>query len=71
MQQFMLIWLVVSISKLFATLIAIAMIFAPFAMQRGSAMAAMPEHHSQMTENGHCGEQPAKGTDSNSPLYTN
>lgn len=66
MQQFRLIWLVVSVPKLFAILIAVAMFFAPLAMQSGSAMAAMPDHHSQMTEKGHCGEQPVKGADSKS-----
>ncbi len=54
----------VSISKLFAILIAAAMLFAPFAMQSG-AMAAMPsDHHSQMTEKGHCEGQ--SGTDDDS-----
>jgi len=47
---------------IFAILIAAAMLFAPLAMQSGSAMAMVPaDHHSQMIESGHCGEQPAKG----------
>ena len=51
----------VSVSKLFAILVAAAMLFAPFAMQSGSAMAAMPsDHHGQTMEKGHCGGQPAK-----------
>ena len=54
------IWPAVSLSKLFAILIAAAMLFAPFAMQSGMAMAAMPsDHHTQMMENGHCEGQPA------------
>lgn len=49
----------VSVSKLFAMLIAAAMLFAPFAMQSGSAMAAMPSgHHAQMQGTGHCDGQP-------------
>jgi hypothetical protein len=51
--------------SLFATLIALAMLFAPLAMQSGAAMAMAPaaDHHSQMMEGGHCGEQPAKSHD--------
>ena len=54
------IWPDVSLSKLFAILIAAAMLFAPFAMQSGMAMAAMPsDHHAQMMEKGHCEGPPA------------
>ena len=54
----------VSLRPLFAILIAFAMLFAPFAMQTGSAMAMTPANHqSQMMEKGHCGDQPAKGKD--------
>lgn len=50
----------VSTTKLFAILIAAAMLFAPFAMQSGAAMAAMPSgQHAQMMGKGHCEEQPA------------
>lgn len=57
----------VSLRSHFAMMIAMAMLFAPFAVQSGSAMAAMPpDHHGQMMDKGHCGEQPAKGTDSKS-----
>ena len=50
----------VSLSKLFAILIAAAMLFAPFAMQSGMATAARPsDHHAQMMEQGHCEGQPA------------
>ena len=58
------IWLCVSLRPLFATLIAAAMLFAPLAMQSGSAMAMPPgDHHAQMMEKGHCGDQPANGED--------
>ena len=46
---------------LFATLIAMAMLFAPFAMQTGGAMASTSgAHQAQMTQEDHCGDQPAK-----------
>ena len=52
----------VSLRPLFAILIAFAMLFSPFAMRTGSAMAAMPsDHHSQVMDKGHCGEQPSSG----------
>ena len=61
------IWPAVSVSKLFAILVAAAMLFAPFAMQSGSAMAAMPsDHHAQMTDQGHCDGQPTTDKDSKS-----
>jgi hypothetical protein len=54
-------------SKLFAILIAAAMLFAPFAMQSGSAMAAMPsDHHAQTMGADHCEGQPATDKDSKS-----
>jgi hypothetical protein len=58
------IWPRVSPRPLFAMLIAFAMLFAPLALQSGAAMAMAPaEHHAQMMESGHCGEQPAKSKD--------
>lgn len=52
----------VSPRSLFAILIAMAMLFAPFAMQHGGAMAAAPSKpHSQMMPEGHCGGQPNDG----------
>lgn len=47
---------------LFVMLIAFAMLFAPLALQSGAAMAMAPatDHHAQMMNSGHCGEQPAK-----------
>ena len=52
----------VSLRPLFVMLIAFAMLFAPLAVQSGRAMAMTPaaDHHAQMMESGHCGEQPAK-----------
>lgn len=58
------IWLGVSLRPILTTLIAAAMLFAPLAMQSGSAMAMAPaDHHAQLMEKGHCGDQPAKGED--------
>ena len=55
-------WVRVSLKPVFAILIAFAMLFSPFAMRSGSAMAAMPSnHHSQMVGNGHCGESSSTG----------
>lgn len=52
----------VSLRPLSAVLIALAMLFAPFAMPSGAAMATAPaDHHGQMMDKGHCGDQPAKG----------
>ena len=63
-RTFTYIWQGVSFRPLFATLIAFAMLFAPLAMQSGSAMAMAPaDHHAQMMEKGHCGDQPASGKD--------
>lgn len=61
------IWPRMSLRPLFAMMIAVAMLFAPLAMQSGSAMAMAPaDHHAQMMESGHCGEQPAKDHDGKS-----
>ena len=50
-----------SLRPLFAILIAVVMLFAPVTLQSGAAMAMAPaDHHSQMMDKGHCGEQPAK-----------
>lgn len=58
------IWPRMSLRLLPAMLIALAMLFAPLAMQSGAAMAMAPAgHHAQMTKAGHCGEQPAKSHD--------
>jgi hypothetical protein len=55
-----------SLRSLFAMMVAMSMLLAPFVMQSSSAMAAMPaDHHAQMMSNGHCDEQPS-GQDSKS-----
>ena len=55
-----------AVRRIFAMLIAVAMLFAPLAIQSGSAMAMAPaDHHSQMMKSGHCGEQPAKEQNGN------
>ena len=51
----------VTLRFIFPVLIAFAMLFAPFAMRSGGAMAAMPAHHGQATADGHCSEQSAGG----------
>lgn len=57
-----------SLRPLFAILFAVAMLFAPLATIGGSAMAMAPaDHHAQMAESGHCGEQPAKGDHHKAP----
>jgi len=57
----------VNLRPFFAILIAVAMLFAPLAMQSGSAMAAMPaDQHSQKMEKSHCGDQPSKGAEQKS-----
>ena len=68
-QSFQAHWVRVSPRPLFSILIAFAMFFAPFGMQSGRAMAAMPlDHQSQMMAKGHCGEQSLGGkTDKNHP----
>lgn len=62
-------WVRVNSKSVFAILIAFAMLFAPFAMQSGSAMAAMPsDHTSQVMGKGHCSEQPS--TDKSDKAHT-
>ena len=58
----------VSLRPLFAILIAFAMLFAPLAMQSGSAMAMAPlDHLTQTMDKGHCSDQPTGGKDSKMP----
>ena len=48
----------VSLRPFFAILIAAAMMFSPFAMRSGMAMAAAPaDHHATMTPDDHCAPQ--------------
>ena len=48
-----------SIQKLFAFFIALAVLFAPAVTSAGEASAAVPDHHSQMMKGGHCEQMPA------------
>jgi hypothetical protein len=63
--QFKVICRAMSIRPLLAILIALAMLFAPIAGGSGEVMAMPPaaDHHAQVVEGGHCGEQPAKSDD--------
>ena len=45
---------------IFPVLIALAMLFAPFAMRSGGAMASMPAQHGQAAADGHCSNQSAE-----------
>ena len=49
----------VSIPKLFAILVAIAVLFAPAFSGAGEASAAVPNHHGQMMASGHCQSMPS------------
>ena len=40
--------------KLFAIFIALAVLFAPQFSRAGEAVAAVPDHHMQMMDGGHC-----------------
>jgi len=58
----------VSIRSLLAVLLAVAVLLAP-ALTRGSeAFAAVPDHHQQMMESGHCNSTPSHSSgDEESP----
>lgn len=57
-----------SLRSLTAMLIALAMLFAPLALQSGAAMAMAPaDHHSQMSKGGHCDGQSPQRQDSGAP----
>ena len=47
-----------SIQKLFAIFIALAVVLAPALTGAGEAFAAVPDHHSQMMKSGHCEQMP-------------
>ena len=49
-----------SVRRLFAALIALAVLFAPAMTRVGEAYAAVPDHHAQMMMKGHC-ESPPDG----------
>ncbi|HXG99578.1 MAG TPA: hypothetical protein VNI79_04080 [Sphingomicrobium sp.] len=46
-----------TLRPIFAMLIAFAMLFAPFAMRSGGAMAASTGHHGQAAAPGHCDDR--------------
>lgn len=47
------------VHRIFAILIAVALVFAPLAIQSGAAMAMAPaDHHGQMAGADHCGTKP-------------
>ena len=48
-----------SIRTLFALLVAIAVLFAPAVTRAGEALAAVPDHHEQMMQSGHCKTAPS------------
>ena len=48
-----------SIRTLFAIVVAVAVLFAPAFSRVGEASAAMPDHHAQMMESGHCDSPPS------------
>lgn len=50
---------VVSIRRLFAILVAVAVLFAPVFTRAGEAQAAVPDHHLQMMESGNCQMPPS------------
>ena len=58
-----------SLSKLFAILIAIAVLMAPAFSRMGEAAAALPgDHHKQMAQGGHCqSPAPAPGEHEKAP----
>lgn len=53
-----------SIQKLFAILVAFAVLLAPAFTRAGEAFAAVPDHHALMLESGHCEDAaPVSGKD--------
>lgn len=56
----------VSLRKLFAALLAIAVLFAPAVARAGEALAAVPDHHAQMMQSGHCKVAPSSSDDGKS-----
>ena len=58
------------IQKLFAVLVALAVLFAPAFTRAGAASAAPADHHSQMMEAGHCKTAPAQDGDRPEPAQT-
>ena len=56
-----------SIRPLFAILVAVAVLFAPALTRAGEAFAAVPDHHMQMMESGHCKSMPSYADDDGKP----
>jgi hypothetical protein len=50
----------VSIQKLFAIFVALAVLIAPAFSRAGEAFAAVPVHHAEMTEADHCKSMPTE-----------
>ena len=57
----------VSIRKLFAMLVAVAVLFAPAVTGLSAALAAVPDHHMQMMSTGHCKALPSGENSDQSP----
>jgi hypothetical protein len=55
----------VSIRTLFALLVAAAVLLAPALTRAGEAFAAVPDHHAQMMQSGHCKTVPSHSGDDN------
>ena len=53
----------VSIQRLFTVLVAVAVLFAPALTRAGEAFAAVPDHHVQMMQSGHCKSAPSHAGD--------
>ena len=52
-----------SLRTLFAALVAMAVLFAPTMARAGEAFAAVPDHHAQMMQSGHCKSAPSHSGD--------
>lgn len=59
--------LLVSIRRIFAVLVAIAVLAGPTYTHVSAAEAAVPDHHGQMTESGHCEAPPTDSSDDEAP----
>lgn len=53
-----------SLSKLFAILVALAVLLAPAFTRAGEAFASVPDHHAQMMQSGECHMPEPGGADS-------
>ena len=59
-----------SIRTLFAMLVAVAVLFAPTVTRAAEAFAAVPDHHAQMMQSGHCKTAPShSGDNDKSPSH--